>query len=259
MTVIMCRSDHTSPTNILPHHHWRPPCNNSRDAAHSPGTSRWKWYTRHSDQLRYGYFTPHGPDAHNHYCWPTIVQQGKGIGLDKFQVWKCHLSHGRTPDLLQFPQKHWPTHGECKTGWPMDRDRCIRSQYYSDHAGWQGLLPCCQRTPTYIRSSGNSSGQYSSHSSSPLWQSKLQDVVNLYKHDWNPAGLHQSWERWQLDSTPRSIHCDAFLAHNILPHKLCTVGACLTCRHETLREDCIRGLCRVSCWKPCSEEDQMAV
>ena len=52
---------------------------------------------------------------------------------------------------------------------------------------------------------------------------------NLYEHGWDLAGLHQSWEGWKLDSTPRS---------NIWPHKLCTVSANLPCRHETPREGC---------------------
>ena len=76
--------------------------------------------------------------------------------------------------------------------------------------------------------------------SSALWQSKIHVVVNLYEHGWYLGGLHQSWEGWQLDSTPRSINSYASLAHNIWPHKLCTMEASLPCRNETPREDSTR-------------------
>ena len=126
---------------------------NRMDAAHSPGASSWQWYTHHRYQSFYGHFILHGPEVHNHYCWPTSVQQGRAIGVGKSQVWKCHLPHVRTPHLLQRPQKHWPTLGQCRTGWSIDWGRCICSQHHSDYAGWQGLLLCCQRKSTYIRSS----------------------------------------------------------------------------------------------------------
>jgi len=112
-----------------------------------------QWYIQSSEQSFCGHFTPHGREAHNHYCWPTTLQHGRGIGVGKSQVLNCHLSHGRSPHLLQLLQKHWPTHGQCRTGWPLAWGRCICSQYHSDYDEWQGLLRCCQRTSTYIRSS----------------------------------------------------------------------------------------------------------
>ena len=60
--------------------------------------------------------------------------------------------------------------------------------------------------------------------------------MNLCEHGWDPAGLHQSWEAWQLDSTSISIKCNAAVAHNVRPHKLCMVGASLPCRNKTPRE-----------------------
>ena len=86
-----------------------------------------------------------------------LYSRGNELAVGQSKAWKCHLSHEKTSHLLHLPQLHCPTHGQCKTRCHRDWGRCICNQHHcicsQHHAGWQGLPPCCQKTPIYIQSS----------------------------------------------------------------------------------------------------------
>ena len=106
----------------------------------------------------------------------------------KSHVWQCHLSLRRTPHLLQLPQKHWPTHGQCGTRWPMDWSRCICGQKTALRPFWMArpTTMLSEDTNLAAKLSDTSIGQSSSHG----W---LNMAMNLM---------------WQLKSSPKGwVRC----------------------------------------------------